>query len=211
MMNINGMSASIYPISPLLPGYHTPGGSGGNGTIGGDSHAGQVGSLVAAIFQALSQSGVAGTSSATATGSSRSNPLQALGSFMQTLISALQNPSATTAQPASPSSSAAASTSGVVAVARSSGYYRQARLGGHGAPSPIESNLQDLIQQLSSGTSSAGASAPLDSLQQSFQALSSSLGNTPGSASRGLGNFLQAFAHNLERLGSTGTIVNTRA
>lgn len=248
-MNINGISGSIYPVSPIPSGYHPATGSMGDGSsaIGGNSNSGQVGSFVSAIFQALSQSGISGTSSATSTSASGSNPLQALGSFMQTLISVLQDQSSPSGQAAAKpaatssaaaataittaSSSAAPTTSAPLSnvspsLALVSGHYRHGRHGGHGGgPSQIESNLQSLIQQLSSGatatsTSSARPSSAtgactstsaLGSLQQSFQVLTSSLGNPSSSASAGLGNFLQAFSQNLERLGSTGNIVNTQA
>lgn len=250
MMNINGISGNIYPLSPLPPGYNTSPGSTAyaSSPIGSKNNSGQVGTLVSAIFQALSQSGISGTSSASSSGSrstvaSSSNPLQALGSFMQTLISALQNQSSPGGQAAPPppvNSAAAAATSsneassraasaaasapssnGSGTVARTSTLYHLGRRGGHdGGASRIESNLQGLIQQLSSGSSSTSPSiataafnstSSLDSLQQSFQDLTNSLGNTSGSASASLGNFLQAFSQNLEKLGSTGNILNTQA
>ncbi|MFA6232389.1 MAG: hypothetical protein WC617_19785 [Rhodanobacter sp.] len=250
MMNINGISGNIYPASPILPGYNTSISSTGysRSPLGGNSNSGQVGTFVSAIFQALSQSGISGASSATSasttsTSVSSSNPLQALGSFMQTLISALQNqsspsgravptPPATSAAAAATSSTEASSSAASATVsapsinasgtvARTSTPYHHGRRGVHGGgASRIESNLQDLIQQLSSGASTSGATtssataasgSTLDSLQQSFQALTGSLGNSSGSASTSLGNFLQAFSQNLERLGSTGNIVNTQA
>ena len=229
-MNINGISGSIYPASPIPPGYNPSTSSIGHSSspIGGNSNSGQVGSFVSAIFQALSQSGIAGTSSATATSGTstnapRSNPLQALGSFMQTLISVLQDQSPPSGQAATQSpvaataasTTSAPSTNSTPSLALVSGHYRHGRHSGHGGgPSQIEANLQSLIQQLSSGvtatsTSSATPSRATDaytsasalgSLQQSFQVLTSSLGNPSGSASAGLGNFLQAFSQNLEKI-----------
>ncbi|MEO8746522.1 MAG: hypothetical protein ABI379_02540 [Rhodanobacter sp.] len=253
-MNINSLSGYFNSV-PALPPNHAPptsATSSGNsvGAVGIDSKA--AGTFVSATFRALSQTGVPGTlsvASASSVGSlasisplartCSSNPLEDLGSFMHTLITALQNQAAHAGQaaaaspvparaagtPSSMGMPAATSAGGNGGVGNASRHhqYRQGAPGG--GTSQIESSLQNLMQQLSPGSSTAwttstpGTAATgvttdgpaLDLLQQSFQTLTNSLGNASGSASTSLSNFLQAFARSLESFGSTGNIVNTHA
>jgi hypothetical protein len=190
----------------------------------------QGGGFAGAIVQALSQMGVSGAQSAlgaspTNASSSSSGPSgspsastasqqnQALRSFMQSLLAALQTQAAVsgTAHGVSAASSFAASSSG----------HRH----GH---SHTGGGLQSLIQELSasssaattatspaagsqgSGTTTASvANATLTALQQSFNNLVSAVGGSGGQAS--LGTFLTTLANNLSSGARTANLVSTHA
>ena len=192
---------------------------------------GSPGAILDAVFQALSQAGISGGSAAnsssapsTTTSASDQNPLQALGAFMHDLFSALQNQGGQAAQGAQTSAQGTSDSDrghGGTGTSAVSGAPRGHHHHGGGGVAHMESNLQSLIQQLSSsdstssatdtsGSSTATASATNSSsaLQQSYQNLLSSLGLSGGSSS--LGNFLQALSQNLQDLGSTGNVVNTQ-
>ena len=191
---------------------------------------GSPGAILDAVFQALSQAGISGGSAAnsssapsTTTSASDQNPLQALGAFMHDLFSALQNQGGQAAQGAQTSAQGTSDSDGDHRGTGSgaSGAPRGHHHHGGGGVARMESNLQSLIQQLSSsdstssatdtsGSSTATVSATNSSstLQQSYQNLLSSLGLSGGSSS--LGNFLQALSQNLQDLGSTGNVVNTQ-
>jgi len=169
------------------------------------------GRLLQAISAALSQIGVGSNqTSSTSTisdssSSSAQDPTQALASFMQDLMAALQSQSST--QGTGTDGDGDNDRSGSV------------RAGG-GHHSNIQADLQSLIQQLSASngsssststtTSTTGSSSDtLSSLEQSFQNLVDSLGGSGGSA--GLGNFLQAFADNMQNASAVGNVVKTQA
>ncbi len=200
---------------------------------GSNAEAGGPSALMDAVFSALSQAGVTGStanssappSSATPS-SSGQDPLQALGAFMHNLFASLQSQGGQAATPSAQppaqgggdadgdhDGSAAASVS-----APSGGHHHHH---GGGGASQIESNLQSLIQQVSASapgtaaTSSSGAIAasPIAStsstLQQSYQNLLSALGVSGSSSS--LSSFLQALSQNLQGMSSSGNVVNTQA
>lgn len=221
----------------------------GSRITGAGGSSGGPGALIASIFQALSQAGISGTSAAStdtgtasaATGTSSASaastpaqdPLQALGAFMHNLFAALQGQGGQTAQGAQTTAqgssdgdgdsdgSANEKASTAVSGATGSGRHHSGNL------AKLESNLQSLIQQLSTspsaapttgsseavsasgGTPSTAATNAAAPLQQSYQNLLSALGAS-GKASS-LGNFLQALSQNLQGIGTSGNVVNTHA
>jgi hypothetical protein len=202
------------------------GGTQQSGAVGGDSDGDNDGSRASgadrtkgpaafmdSVFQALSQAGVTGSSSSTSSGDSSSgsnssssqNPVQALGAFMHDLFAALQ------------SQGGSDGTANGVSGAHGGHHHHHG-----GGMAQMESNLQGLIQQVSSSsansTSDSSASATTTAttstsattaLEQSYQNLLSSLGATGSSSS--LGGFLQALSQNLQGIGSSGNVVSTKA
>jgi hypothetical protein len=161
------------------------------------------GKLFQAIGAALSQIGVGGSQASSTGGNAATSqdPAQALASFMQDLMAALQS------QHGAQGGDSDGDNDG-------SGSVRHA--GGH-RPN-IQADLQSLIQQLSEAgastlTANTGAASSsndtLASLQQSFQNLVNSFGGSGSSAS--LGDFLQAFAANMQGAGTVGNMVKAQA
>lgn len=157
-----------------------------------------------AIALALSQVGLESTASAnaanggkveTAKTPSTDDSAQALSSFMQNLLAALQaqsntNQGNTSANAGNPNTSIA----GITATSQAN----------------AQNDLQSLIQKLSASTA---ATHPADSaqsaLQQSFQGLVNTLGGAGGSST--LGNFLQAFAGNVPGASTIGSVISILA
>lgn len=256
-MTISAISGSSYSL-PQLNQVSSPrqrngvsgdgdGDNDGSRVSGAAGGTGGPGAFIAAIFQALSQTGVSGgtpaasatanqvppdPSSATASNPPK-DPLQALGAFMHALFAALENQGGQAAPGGQLASqgggdgdgdndgSANSSASSGVANA-SHGHHHHG-----GGLAKIESNLQTLIQQLSSGAtgsstidtsgtasntaSPAAASSPnpTASLEQSYQNLLATLGVAGNSST--LGSFLQSFSQNLHGAGKSGNLVNTQA
>ena len=186
--------------------------SGGNASNAADPMSAAGGRLLQAISAALSQIGVGSnqTSSASTTGdpssSSTQDPTQALAAFMQDLMAALQSQGS--AQGIGTDSDGDNDGSGSVHAG-----------GKHHHPN-IQADLQRLIQQVSASdgsssststtTSTTGSSSDtLSSLEQSFQNLLDSLGGSGGTAS--LGDFLQAFADNMQNASAVGNVVKAQA
>lgn len=186
------------------------------------------GGFINALATALSQIGINSTSSSSSNGDSSSssssqNPAQALVSFLQDLMAALQSqnggqlPTSTGTDSDNDNDGSSASTIGGTS-------------GHHHHHNRLEANLQGLIQQLSSSSSNSTASTSTDaststtnsaisgssttsstlsSLQQSFQNLLTAYGDTGNSTS--LQNFLQAFANNLDGSKPVGKVLQTQA
>ena len=240
-MSVSGIAGSNY----ILPQTNQVGNTPQTGSAGGDSDGDNDGSRVSgasggsrspgaflsAIFQALSQAGVSGAPASTATpaaaGTPAQDPLQALGAFMHNLFSALQSQGGQAAQTGQPAAQTGGDSDGdndgsTGGAGAAGGHHRHG-----GGIAQMESNLQNLIQQLSSsasgstatgasttapaaGTTAAASSSNLGAtLQQSYQNLLSSMG-VSGNASS-LSDFLQAFSQNLQGIGSSGNVVNTKA
>lgn len=180
------------------------------------------GAFIDAIASALSSVGMTASpasSSSSAFASSQSSsvsdgsndtnattdPAQALGAFLHTLMSSLHAQNGT-----------AAGTEG----AQPPGPAPVEGRGGRGRPGDIESDLQSLIQSLASDSSSSSASSASDStseLQQSFADLLNALGGNTASSdsssdsSARLSGFLQALSSNLSGASSSGNLINTSA
>ncbi len=159
-------------------------------------HHGHGGAMLQSLLSALSQAGLnvanlsPGSSSASSSGAdgdgdgsggssvsastSGSGAQQALATFMQNLFAALNGSSSST--------SSAGSTS---------------NYGG------FQTQLSDLISQVSGQTLNASTqgSAALSPLEQSFQALSQTLGSSSAGSSGQLGTFLQDLQQNLSQQG----------
>jgi hypothetical protein len=161
------------------------------------------------ITQTLFQIGITPTAANVATGAPPTNSQQqALNAFVQNLFGALQDSgtpstgtgtkSATSARkegrPAS--STNATSPSTLSAPLQSSGF---------------DSQIQNLAQQVSSGTNTQ-AGGNLAALQQSFQdVISTQGGNAAPNANTSLGNFLQALSQNLQNIPPAGSLISTSA
>lgn len=124
------------------------------------------------------------------------NPVQALSSFMRSLMTALQTQTHTQAQSQSLSLSPTPSPSSTPpqGIAPHPGLQRL------DSTSQIGTALQSLVTQLKTGP---------NPLQQSYSGLVSSLGGDPQSAS--LNQFLSHFEQQLQTMGPTGNLVNLTA
>ena len=184
------------------------------------------GALMDAIFKSLEQAGAtassnaattssggstaASTSDATSTAASGQNPLQALGAFMHDLFTALQTQSGQSA--ATSSADSDGDGDNTASAALGAGHHHHHGGGGLGQ---VESNLQNLIQQLSSSsgsgssTSTSTSNSTTSTLQQDYQNLLGALGMSSDSSS--LTTFLQDLSQNLSQIGSSGSVVNTKA
>ncbi len=183
------------------------------------------GKIANAIGLALSQLGItpangtAASSSATdgtgAAAAAGQDPQQAASAFAHALFAAIHGQIG--AQGGTDTTAAGADSGAPVA-------HHHHR--GGGAGSKVESGLQNLIQQLSSGagtgtgTSASGTAAPasgtagtagdaLATLQSTFDSLLSANGGTGGKAT--LTNFLQTLAQDLQGASSAGNAVSTKA
>ncbi len=197
------------------------------GRVSGAGASGGPGGFLNAVFEALSQAGVSGAPSTTAAAgadaTTSKNPLQALGAFMHELFAALHAQGGHSAGQGDGDRDA-----GVASAASGSSAVSGISHGKGGGLATMESNLQNLIQQVSSSassasptdsttttgtstTSTAAASStnPTALLQQDYQNLLSSLGVTGNSSS--LSGFLQSLSQNLQGIGSSGNVVNTQA
>ena len=190
------------------------------------------GGFINALATALSQIGINSTSSSSSNGdsstsSSSQDPSQALASFLQDLMNALQSQHAgqltnnmgTDGDNDNDGSS-------TLAIGGASGHH-------HHHHNRLEANLQSLILQLSSSnpistgsstdpntnaststannavSGSAATSSALSTLQQSFQNLLTAFGDTSNSAN--LQNFIQTFANNLDGSNPVGKVIQTQA
>jgi hypothetical protein len=195
-MSITGIQHNTY-ISQLTPLSSSvqPGFSGGDGD--GDGGVGSTGgssTFSSALTNALSQSGI-----------STSGNNQAMQAFMQQLLAALQAQSGQGAQfngaHSDGDNDGSSSASAVNGISRGQGHH-------HGGIGKMESNLQSLIQQLSSSsTSSTAANSPDAALQQSFQSLLNTQGSSTNQTT--LAGFLQTLSQNLQGAGMVGNNVNT--
>ncbi|HJV50224.1 MAG TPA: hypothetical protein VJ652_02120 [Noviherbaspirillum sp.] len=219
MTTISGISSSLSSVFQLnqTSGVKHSSGQRETGEVQGDRPPGPPpgGGLADAIIQALSDIGVTGQSStdssstdSSSTASSDSSSAsadsqsiaQAFGAFMHNLIGALrsQSESGATADGSQGSSDTVAQTQG----ARHH----------HGAAGNIQSDLQSLIQKLSSSsgsTDSDSTGSTQSSLQQSFSNLLSTLGASNSDAT--VNKFLAALQSNLQGVTASGNIVNTTA
>jgi len=186
------------------------------------------GKFASAISQALSQLGVStGDTSSTASTSNASSttstqdPQSAVTSFMQSLFAALH---ASSPANASNTSQVAAgndsdgdndgSTTSAVSGAAGKGHHHHG-----GGAHKLESDLQNLIQQVTSASnaSTTGSSTPgstssnpnLDALQQGFNSLLSASG-VSGSSATTLSSFLQSLSQSMQGATATGNIVTTK-
>jgi|APFre7841882630_1041343.scaffolds.fasta_scaffold07205_2 hypothetical protein len=204
-------------------GRDSDGDNDGSRASGASGGSGGPGAFLDAIFQALSQVGVSGntatmparasTSSTAADTPPSQNPLQALGTFMHDLLTALLAKGNHAASQGGSDSDGDNDGSASSGVSGASGTHRH-----HGRGlAQIESNLQSLIQQLSSSSSSSpatGSAATASSanssatLQQDYQNLLSSLGASGNPST--LGSFLQALSESLQNIGSSGNLINTQ-
>ncbi len=232
-MAIGGIQGSNYfPQINSLRGVNQPSGAGGDGDGDGSRSgaAGQVGGFASAISQALSQIGVtipssssssnsatssstSGSSSATGTPSATdTSAQQALGNFLQSLFAALQAQGQSLASLGSSNSSI----TGVHAGGR--GHHHH----GSGGAGQIQTELQSLIQQLTTASGTPGTSGTTGSssatsalgaadtaLQQSFQNLLTTTQGVTGSQAN-LTTFLQSLAQNMQSHGATGNLVSTQ-
>lgn len=189
-------------------------GAGGDGDGDSDRSSKAGGKLFQAISAALSQFGVGSNpASSDTTGSSSStstqDPAQALASFMQNLMAALQSQHTVQGGGTQGGGDSDGDNDGSGGV-RASGHRHN-----------IQADLQSLIQQLSASTSTStdtgtnasdpnSSNASLTGLQQSFQNLVSSLGGS-GATAGGLGDFLQAFADNMQGETVVGNVVKAQA
>jgi hypothetical protein len=157
-----------------------------------------------AIANPKQTAGAGGISSAASGTPGGQDPAQALGTFVQDLMSALKAQGAS-----SPAGADASATSGVTAPA--GGHHHHHHGGGM---AKMESSLQSLIQQVSAssssdGTAKAGATSPAGNLQQDYQNLVTSFGGSANTAS--LGSFLQSLSQNIQSAGGTGGLISTKA
>lgn len=212
--NISSSSNWISQLAQLNKAGHTHR-SGSNDAVGSAKPAPAGGSFVDAIAQALSQIGIDTTmTGATAadntsgTGTSTvaaapvgTDPAQALSSFLQNLLAALQ------AQGNQATGNAHDNRDGDKGQGSSS-----AAIGKGGLPRQnMQADLQSLINKLSSASSSnAGSTDPApNALQQSFQSLVEALGGSGGNTT--LPGFLKALAHNAPGASLIGGVVSTLA
>ena len=158
------------------------------------------------ITQTLFQIGVTPTAANVATGATPTNSTQqALNAFVQNLFGALQDSGAPTAGTGAKTGAG----TGVRRDARTPSGSATAALSDSLQGNGIDSRIQNLAQQLTSGagTSDASGGGDLSALQQSFQDLVSAQGG--GNAS--LGNFLQALAQNVQDVPPAGSLISTSA
>jgi hypothetical protein len=185
------------------------------------------GKFALVVSQALSHLGISfGASSSTSDTSSTTStqdPQQALDSFMHNLFAALHGNGTAQSTISSTNQAAGGSDSGgdndgggTSAVSGTSGNGHQQHYGGW--VSNLESNLQNLIQRLSSSSSqgasdsstagSSSSNSALDALQQSFNGLLSANGVSGGNAS--LSSFLQSLSQDLQGAPATGNVVTAK-
>lgn len=185
----------------------------GDGGVRGHRR-GEGGGFRNAIASALSQLGIGTTSGTTASSSSnsasqdsastssasQSDQAQALSAFMHSLMAALHaqsNPASATAPQAGTDSDG--DNDGSTAATQ-----------GHRHRPNVQGDLQSLMQELASGSSStSGADPTVGALQQSFQSLLSAYGDSGSSAT--LGNFLQALSSQFPGGSTSGNVVKTTA
>ena len=122
------------------------------------------------------------------------NPVQALSSFMRSLMTALQTQTQSQTQTLSLSPTPSPSSTPHQGIAPHPGLQRL------DSTSQIGTALQSLVTQLKTGP---------NPLQQSYSGLVSSLGGDPQSAS--LNQFLSHFEQQLQTMGPTGNLVNLTA
>ncbi len=122
------------------------------------------------------------------------NPVQALSSFMRSLMTALQTQTQSQTQTLSLSPTPSPSSTPPQGIAPHPGLQRL------DSTSQIGTALQSLVTQLKTGP---------NPLQQSYSGLVSSLGGDPQSAS--LNQFLSHFEQQLQTMGPTGNLVNLTA
>lgn len=196
--------------------------------------AGKGGKFASAIQQALAQFGIGGSdtsagtvsASSTASGSADTatsttqDPQQALQAFAHSLFAAIHAQSAASSGSSTGTQSGTQATGGLDAVAATSGEGKGHHHHGGGGAGKLESGLQSLIQQLSSGASTSSAatsetssaststSSASNDLQTSFNNLLTADGATGSSTT--LSSFLQALSQKLEGAPSTGNVVNTK-
>lgn len=133
--------------------------------------------FISAIGEALQSVGVSGSGSA----GDGSNAAQALGGFLQQLMSALHAQGGGEAPP--PGSA-----------------YGPPGAGG------LQQDLQSLIASLNGDSTDSTSS-----LQASFSSLLSALGADSSDSNNQLSNFLQALSDNLPQAGSSGNLINISA
>jgi len=192
---------------------------------------GKSGLFATAISQTLFQIGVTPAAANVATGAAPTNTQQqALNSFTQNLFGALQasgdgkiatyTGGKTSAIKKDGRSSTVNSTSEnqssddtVNADSASTTGITSNQQTGAALNSNLENRLQNLIQQVGTGSQSSAdstpSSQPLAELQQSYQGL---LASQPASTARpSLSSFLQVLSQNLQDAPSSGTLINIQA
>jgi hypothetical protein len=163
--------------------------------------AGRTGLFADTITQTLAQIGVTPSGANAATGATPTNSQQqALNGFVQNLFGALQDSSTPTTSNAVKSGQATRK-EGRSATTTTAGLSESLQSGS------LEGSIQNLAQQVTSG-SSASDSDNLAALQQSFQNLVSTQG---GDTDASLGSFLQALAQNIRDVPPTGSLISTSA
>jgi hypothetical protein len=203
-INNSAVTQLLYPTLPSITGSGSDTDSGtGSSSVGA---VGSSGSRFAnAISQALTQIGVTPTTTSSASTSDTSSsttqdPTQAAQAFASALFAALH----------AQNSSNGASASG-------GGSDGVPKVGGHhgGGGGKMEGGLQQLIQNLNSGTTSSdtsgtsGTSDANSTLQTAFDNLVAANGGTTGSAS--LSAFLQNLSQDMQGAPSSGNVVSTSA
>ncbi len=177
---------------------------------------GRTGLFSSAISQTLFQIGVTPTASNVATGAAPTNTQQqTLNAFVQDLFGALQTTGTPSGAGATSRYSAGSKKDGKTQGQTSTGNSTTAA--GDAVSSlattangTLENRLQALIQEVGSGaTPQSSGQDGLSALQQSFQALATSLGGSGNGAT--LGNFLQTLAGNLQDMPPTGSLISTSA
>ncbi|HEU4372772.1 MAG TPA: hypothetical protein VFS02_04735 [Telluria sp.] len=148
--------------------------------------------FISAIASALSDIGVTAPS---ADGAATTDPAQALGGFLQTLMQTLH------AQNAGAQDDAAAAGSAPV---QAHGHH-----GGKGGN--MQADLKSLIASLGSTSADSTPSSATADLSSSFKNLLGSLGADGTDSGAKLGQFLQTLSSKLESSGPSGNLVNTTA
>lgn len=228
-MSINAVSSSsnlqLNPFNRLDGGTVNPASNSADGTAATSAQKPEDNGFFDAVSSALSSIGVTipdgsstgasstdGSTSTSATAGS-SDAGQALGAFLHQLMGTLHAQGGGQAQ----------GEGGEGKVAGAGGHHHG---GGHGGMGHIESDLQSLVQKLSSGSSDSsstdGSASTTDTssdssvsgLQSSFANLLTSLGASSDGSNAKLSSFLQSLSGSLEgatSLPTSGNLVNTKA
>lgn len=179
------------------------------------------GFLITALQNSLSSVGVgdigasnnSGATSASSSSASGNDSQQALQNFLQTLLAALQSGGADK-QAESGNAGSETSSSTSTGTATTSATSPQAHHHHHGGAGRLEAGVQNLLQELSSSTSSDASNtvtggdtnSALSSLQSSFSNLLAATGVSGQSAT--LTGFLQSLSQNLQGVGTAGGVVS---
>jgi hypothetical protein len=163
---------------------------------------------MSAIAGALSDIGVTAPSADGASATAATDPAQALGGFLQTLMTTLH------AQHAGAQDGAAAAASDTGATQGSAPAHGHGHHGGKGGN--MQADLKSLIASFGSTSadstsSSATVASATSDLSSSFKNLLGSLGVDSADSGAKLGQFLQTLSAKLESSGPSGNLVNTTA